>query len=158
MTSIHEGNSGSPASAEAPQAPAVAGRCAALEQRRDELEAVIAAARLGYCRIDLATRAVYANPQFKGEFGWPPDAQLDWHRLQMHVNLPDRARFTEALEVSMATGGDLELLVEAQCSDGSTAWIALRGRVINDGDRNRTLIVTSRDVTAERQTAAHEES
>jgi len=40
----------------------------ALACRMDELESVLAAGRLGYCRIALGSRELRANSQFKTEF------------------------------------------------------------------------------------------
>ena len=54
---------------------------AALARRNDQLELAIAAAHLGFCLLEGETRELRANSQFKAEFGWAPDAQLDWQSL-----------------------------------------------------------------------------
>src|SRR5215472_17810075 len=52
-----------------------------LARDKDKLEAVLAAGRLGYCRIAYDRRVVEASSQFKAEFGWPPDARISWPEL-----------------------------------------------------------------------------
>jgi len=132
-------------------------RCALLGQRTDELEVVLAAARLGYCRVDAATRALTANSQFKAEFGWPPDASIDWNGLLERVAPTDRRSFRETFQAALAGGIDVDLLVQARWPDGTSQWLALRGRTVNDGGKDGALILTSQNVSAEKLSAAHED-
>ncbi len=131
-------------------------RFAALALRRDELEIAIAAARLGFCRIDAATRSLSANSQFKAEFGWAPDAPLEWGALQERIGTEDRAALADAVRAAVKNGTDLDLVVRADWPDGTTQWIALRGRAVNDGGANAAVVLTSRNVSAETRAAANE--
>src|SRR5579872_6187130 len=70
----------------------------ALAMRKDELEAVLAAARLGFCRISTPTREIIANSQFKAEFGWAPDESVSWPELLARVLREDRAKFADAVD------------------------------------------------------------
>ena len=59
---------------------------APLAQRNDQLELIIAAARLGYCLLDFETGEARANSLFKAEFGWPPYASVQWPALEQRVS------------------------------------------------------------------------
>jgi signal transduction histidine kinase len=133
-------------------------QCATLGRRKDDLEVVIAAARLGFCSIDAATRSLLANSQFKAEFGWPPDAVIDWSDLLDRVAAADRASFSDTVQVALEGGTDLDLLVRARWPDGTLQWLALQGRSINDGGDHAALMLISHNVSAEQQSAAHEAS
>ena len=50
-----------------------------LSQRLDELELVLGAARIGYCRLASDARVLAASTQFRCEFGLPP---AKWRDLQ----------------------------------------------------------------------------
>jgi signal transduction histidine kinase/ActR/RegA family two-component response regulator len=145
MTSIRDPDSGSPP-------------YEALALHRDELEAVLAVARLGYCRIDISTRFVAANSQFKAEFGWAPDAQIDSAGLLERVDREDRSKLADALHAPFTEGAGLDLVVRAVWPDGTLQWVALRGCVANDGSDRISVILTSRNVTAQMQTAALQEA
>ncbi|HEY6925418.1 MAG TPA: hypothetical protein VI653_18215, partial [Steroidobacteraceae bacterium] len=69
----------------------------ALALRKDELESVLAVGRLGFCRLDEATRTLSANSQFKAEFGWPPDAEITWNELEERIQRADRERLADAV-------------------------------------------------------------
>ena len=67
MTTIHDGDPGS--RMRELEGSLLATQCEreALAKRKDELEAVLAAARLGYCRITTPKREIIANSYFKAE-------------------------------------------------------------------------------------------
>jgi signal transduction histidine kinase/CheY-like chemotaxis protein len=129
--------------------------CDALSIRKDELEAVLAAGRLGFCRVSGATRALSANSQFKAEFGWPPDALITWQEVQNRVQSADRAKLAEAVEAAFAVGAEVDLIVRIQIKGGSRQWLILRGRSTNSESGVTTdLILTSRNVSSARRAAA----
>jgi signal transduction histidine kinase len=154
MTSIHEPGLSSlipDLSGELERAQA---QCAALARRNDELEAVVAASHLGFCVLDSETRELRANSQFKAEFGWAPDAQLDWPSLLERVAAESRLTLADAARAAIASSVDFDLVVQATWPDRSAQWIALHGRATNDGNNHRTLILTSRNVSAEKKATA----
>ena len=112
-----------PCAAQAPgatQAPGVAqAPGAALALRNDELEMVIATARLGFCRIDGATRSLHSNSQFKAEFGWAPDADIEWRELLERVSAEHRAALSDAVREGLRNARDLDLTVKATWPDGT---------------------------------------
>ena len=131
--------------------------CESLTRRRDELELVVAAARVGFCRLDARTLSPNANAQFKAEFGWPPDAEFSWEELQERVHREDRERLRAGVAAAMDSGSELMLTVRAQWPDGSTQSIALRGRALRSeaGVPDR-LLITSRNTSLENAAAADE--
>jgi signal transduction histidine kinase len=151
MTSIRDNEQSSPTNDAGEHS-----RRAALASRIDELEIVIAAARLGFCRVDGETRALRANSQFKAEFGWAPDAELDWQGLEERIALADRPGLADAVRVVLSGGANLDLIVQATWPNGAIQWVALQGRTVNDGRRYRSLVLVSRNVSAEKQAAANQ--
>ena len=131
---------------------------AALARRNDELELIIAASRLGFCVLEGETRRLRANSQFKAEFGWAPDASIDWQALEERVAGDNRTGLADAARAALAGGVDFDLVVQAIWPDGATQWVALHGRTVNDGANRRNLIITSRNISSERRAAASEAS
>jgi signal transduction histidine kinase len=154
MTSIHESRLSSLRSDSAGDDARTQAQFVALARRNDELERVIAAARLGYCVLDSETCELRANSPFKAEFGWAPDARLDWQGLLGRVCAESRLALADAARTALASRADFDLVVQAVWPDGTTQWIALHARVTNDANNHRTIILTSRNVTAERKIEA----
>jgi signal transduction histidine kinase/CheY-like chemotaxis protein len=142
MTTIHEAE---PSSAGHP-----------LQARNDELELIIAASRLGYCVLEVETRNLRANSQFKVEFGWAPDAAIDWESLEERVAAENRAGLADAARGALTDGVDFDLVVQAVWPDGVTQWVALHGRTVNGGVGGRKLIITSRNISSEKRAADSE--
>jgi signal transduction histidine kinase/CheY-like chemotaxis protein len=53
---------------------------------------------------------------------------------------------------------DFDLVAHATWPDGTAQWVQLHGRTVNDGDNRHHLIITSRNVSGERQAAASQAS
>ena len=85
-----------------------------LARRKDELELVLAASRTGFCCISGDQSVLSANSQFKAEFGWPPDAQLNWRELQERVHAEDRSRFADAIHAAFAERAEVDLTVRTE--------------------------------------------
>jgi signal transduction histidine kinase/ActR/RegA family two-component response regulator len=159
MTSIHDDDPGSrpdAAHAQAPPARALPPEWERLARRMDELETVLAAGRIGYCRLRAADLALRANSQFKAEWGWPPDEAVAWDAVQSRVDVNDRGRFSDAVRQALAGISSLDLTVRVRpARDAQLRWIALHGRAVRNGaDPGSTdLVITSRDVTGEHETA-----
>jgi signal transduction histidine kinase/ActR/RegA family two-component response regulator len=148
MTSIHDDDPGSRSDA----ALALPAEWERLARRKDELETVLAAGRIGYCRLHAADLAPQANSQFKAEWGWPPDEVLSWDAVQSCVDADDRGRFREAVRQALAGLTPLDLTVRVwPAREGAARWIALRGGIVRDGDdaESTDLVITSRNVTGE---------
>jgi signal transduction histidine kinase/ActR/RegA family two-component response regulator len=147
MASIHDEHPGSHAHR---PATALGSACEGLPRRCDELERVLAVARVGFCRLETQTLTPSANAPFKAEFGWPPDAEFTWEQLQQRVHREDREQLRAAVAAAIESGADLALTVRAQWPDGSSQSVALRGRALrNDSGAPDRLLITSRNATAE---------
>jgi two-component system CheB/CheR fusion protein len=129
--------------------------CDVLARRKDELDSVLAAGRLGFCRIAGKTREVLtANSQFKAEFGWPPDARISWQELEKRVQRDDRTKLADAVDAAFASGAEVDLIVRIQWPTSGKQWVTIRGRPVSSDDALETdLILTSRNVSAERRAA-----
>lgn len=114
---------------------------------------VLAAGRIGYCRLHADGLALAANSQFKAEWGWPPDEVLSWNAVESRVHADDRSRFAAAVRQALAGESPLALTVRVQPApgQGETRWLALRGCIVNAGDdaASAELVITSRNVTSE---------
>jgi signal transduction histidine kinase len=158
MKSIHEPEPGSPGTDLRGELGEALAENAALERRNEQLELIIAASRLGFCIVDGETRQLHANSQFKAEFGWPPDALIDWPALESRVVAHERSALSDAARAALAGGVDFDLVVRASWPDGTTQGVALHGRTVNDGLNHRDLILTSRNISREQKAAATQAS
>jgi signal transduction histidine kinase/CheY-like chemotaxis protein len=160
MTSIHDDDPGS--RSDAALAPAAAARALptqweCLARRKDELETVLAAGRIGYCRLRTGALAPEANSQFKAEWGWPPDEVLTWSAVESRVDADDRERFSAAVRQALAGASPLDLTVRVRQGHGETRWLALRGCTVRNCDDagSADLVITSRNVLGEQRGGGH---
>jgi signal transduction histidine kinase/CheY-like chemotaxis protein len=124
-----------------------------LARRNDELETVLGAGHIGYCRLRAAGAVLEANSQFKAEWGWPPDEVLSWDAVESRVDGGDRERFGDAVRQALAGSAPLDITVRVRPAgrQQDTRWLALRGCVVRGGDDagSGDLVITSRNVTSE---------
>jgi signal transduction histidine kinase len=156
MTSIHDDDPGSrPAAARTPAAGPAPPGWERLARRNDALERVLAAGRIGYCRLRAADLALEANSQFKAEWGWPPDAAPSWEALEARVHADDRGRFSAAVRQALAGACRIDIIVRVRpAQEGAQMrWLALQGCLAKDGDEpgSADLLLTSRNVTSEQR-------
>jgi len=156
MTSIHDDEPGSRAHAARAPTPAVRPPPAEWERlarRKDELETVLGAGHIGYCRLRAAGGVLEANSQFKAEWGWPPDEVLSWDAVESRVDVGDRGRFGHAVRQALAGATPLDITVRVRPAgrQEDVRWLALRGCVVRGGDDagSADLVITSRNVTSE---------
>lgn len=152
MTSIHDDG---PGSRPDEVSRLLTGRADAPGERLDELEAVLAASRTGFCRLDAALRMLRASSQLKAEFGHAPDATVTWPDLMARVQREDRSRLADAVQAAFSAGADVELTVRVELPGRDLQWIAIRGRTTSAvTDARAQLILTSRNVSAEQREIA----
>ncbi len=156
MTSIHEPGQSSPDTPLQGELQRAQAQCAALARRNDELELIVAASRLGFGVLEGVTRRLRANSQFKAEFGWAPDASIDWEMLEERVAMEARSGLADAARAALTAGTDFDLVVPTVWPDGATQWVALHGHTVNDGADHRNLVLTARNVSSEKRAAASE--
>ena len=154
MTTIHDGDPGSRMLELEGSLLATRFERDALAKCKDELEAVLAAARLGFCRITSPAREIIANSHFKADFGWPPDGPIVWKELLGRVLREDRAKFADAIDSAFIQGTEIDLIVRTRVG-GERQWLSVGGRTTNSDDGLVTnLLLTSRNVTTARRVAA----
>ena len=155
MTSIHDDDPGSRSDAPAtvPIARPLPSEWERLARCKDDLETVLGAGRIGYCRLRAPDAVLGANSQFKAEWGWPPDEVLSWGAIESHLDGGDRGRFAEAVRQALAGAAPLDITVRVRPAqrEADTRLIALRGCIVTSGDdaASPVLIITSRNVTSE---------
>jgi signal transduction histidine kinase/CheY-like chemotaxis protein len=156
MTSIHDDDPGSRSDGARQQASpprALPPEWERLARRKDELETVLAAGRIGYCRLRAGGLTLEANSQFKAEWGWPPDEDLTWSAVESRVDAEDRERFSEAVRQAVAGRSPVDLTVRVRPAQGQgeIRWLALRGCAVTSCDEAEPadLVITSRNVLSE---------
>ena len=155
MTTIHDGDPGSRMRELEGSLLATQFERDVLAKCKDELEAVLAAARLGFCRISVPAREITANSQFKAEFGWPPDESIAWKELLSRVLREDRAKFADAVDSALIQGTEVDLILRTQVRGSGRQWLSVRGCTVNSDEGLVTnLILTSRNVSMARRAAA----
>ncbi len=159
MTSIHDDGPGSRSdAAHAAVARPLPAEWERLARRQDALETVLAAGRIGHCRLRAPDLALEANSQFKAEWGWPPDEALSWNDVESRVHPDDRGRLSSAVRQALAGGPRVDLTVRVQPAPGQdeTRWLALQGCAVRQGDdaEPADLVLTSVNVTGEQQRAS----
>ena len=155
MTTIHDGDPGSRMLELEGSLLATRFERDALAKCKDELEAVLGAARLGFCRISTPAREIIANSHFKADFGWPPDEPIVWKELLARVLREDRAKFADAVDSAFIQGTEIDLIVRTQVRSTGRQWLSVRGRTANSDDGLvANLLLTSQNVTTARRAAA----
>lgn len=128
------------------------------DERLDRLEAVVAAAQLGFCSVTAGKRVLHASSQFKAELGLAPDADLEWDAILARIDPDERREFERALEAVLHEAAAIDLEVRVRWPDDSCQFVALRARAAIDLNGSRSAILISRNVTASTETARREES
>jgi signal transduction histidine kinase/ActR/RegA family two-component response regulator len=128
MNTIHDGGAGSELARMRAALLRERRARALLGRTRDALEAVLGAGAVGFCRIRAGRRKLIANPNFKAQFGWPPDAILERSDLEASVHQDDRSALAAAITAALADGAPLDLTVRAVWPCAAIQYIALRGR------------------------------
>jgi signal transduction histidine kinase/CheY-like chemotaxis protein len=155
MTSIHDDDPGSRSDSASTVSGGPPPQWERLARRLDALETVLAAGRIGYCRLRAADLALAANTQFKEQWGWPPDAALSWEALTSRVHGEDRERLADAVRGALAGCGRVDLTVRVlpPVEPGPVRWLALGGCRVSDADEGggAELVLTCQDVSHEQR-------
>jgi light-regulated signal transduction histidine kinase (bacteriophytochrome) len=102
------------------------------------------AGKLGAWEFDTRTRALTSSAQCKANHGLPPDADLQLEAdLIPAIDSEHRARFRDAIDTAIATGGSFEIEVPHTWPDGTRHWLLVTGLVVDQG----CMVGVSRDVT-----------
>jgi two-component system, chemotaxis family, CheB/CheR fusion protein len=124
----------------------------ALARRKDELETVLGAAGIGFCRLAPTFEIACADSQFKVLFGLSPDAQPRWSDLEHALTPEDRDTLKPAIAAALASEETLDLAVRTTWSELGPRWVFLRGRVQHDARGQRaSLLLVARDATEDQR-------
>jgi two-component system CheB/CheR fusion protein len=124
----------------------------ALARRKDELEMVLGAAGIGFCRVNRELRLSGMNSQFKVLFGLAPDAGPIWSDIAQSLAAEDRNTLECAIGTVFEHGEAIELAVRTSWSDEGPRWVSLRGRALADVRGSRPdLLLVARDATEEQR-------
>jgi PAS domain S-box-containing protein len=117
-----------------------------------QLRLAAEAAGLGFWSIDLASGVAEASASARLLHGVAPDAPLDRERVRA-VHPEDRARVLGLIEDAIARQGDYTAEFRVATPDGSTRWLASRGRVVPAGADGSAaqLIGVVLDITERKQ-------
>lgn len=133
----------------------VAERTEELENARASLEIALDAAGMGSWDLDLVSGRARRTPRHDEIFGYP-SLRDDWDKdvFLSHV-VPEQREDVEAAFASAEASGVLEMECCIKGGDGTSRWIAVKGRVRYDSQRTAVRMsgVVS-DVTARREADA----
>lgn len=134
-----------------PDLPAGSGN--ALSNRTDELERVLGAAGVGFCRIDRTLSIVASNPYIKCLFGLAPDADFAWPQIEAVLVDEDRDKPQAAAHESLEHGEYAEFTVKTVFSRQGPQWLSVRVSPVTDERGERTeLLLIARDISAQQRT------
>jgi len=116
------------------------------------LDIAMAAGLLGAWTLDLESFEMTCTAGCKANFGLPPDAPFDYADLLECIHPDDRARMRQAVDDALATRSEYVCEYRAVWPDGSTHWIAARGRAEYDAHGvPRVMDGVTGEVTERRQ-------
>ena len=124
------------------------------------MELAANAAELGMWMWDIVRDEVWITDKGRALFGFAPSEKIDFNRFRNRLHPEDRESVLQALEKSLRTGTEYESEYRAVLPDGQVRWIAGRGQVEFNGDRQpvrmrgAALDITKRK-QAEEQAAHH---
>ena len=131
-----------------------------LRETQERMELAANAAELGMWMWDIVRDEVWITDKGRALFGFEPLEKIDFNRFRNSLHPEDRESVLQALEKSLRTGAEYESEYRAVLPDGRVRWIAGRGQVEFNGDRQPARMRgVAVDITkrkqAEEQTAHH---
>ena len=124
------------------------------EQHRLALEA----GKLGTWTYDFLTGEVLWDQRCRDLFGIEQGDRIDYSKAISLLHEADRQRVDRALQAALApdSTGDYEEVYRVVWQDGSTRWLAAKGRVCFQGEgqqrRPQRFVGTAQDITERKQT------
>lgn len=132
----------------------VGSHCDVTEQRQTEqrLRLAMQGGRMGTWEIDLGSGSMECSDACKANFGFPPDARIDYRHLTGAMLDGDQTHWREVVHAAIAKASDFEIEVRVRWPDGSLHWVHLRGTCTSDGAGNViALSGISLDLTISKQ-------
>lgn len=130
---------------------------AGLRDSEERMSLAVEVADLGIWTRGLERDEVWANEKWRAMFGFAPSEPLEVETILQRLHPDDREQLVEAqaLAIAAGQGGTYQLEYRLRLPDGTTRWIAGRGRVECDaGGRPIRMRGAARDVTARKHSEA----
>ena len=121
----------------------------ALLMSEESLRIAVEVSRLGYCRLDPATRTlIYCTDIFKANYGRKPEDTLTYADLFAGVHPEDRARVRAAVQKTADERSIYRAEFRILWPDGSLHWISAIGQLIHFQDgRPPQMVGVTLDIT-----------
>ncbi len=124
----------------------------ALRENEHHMELAAGAARLGLWTWDMVRDDIYATDIARELYGFSPMDRLDFRRFLESVHPDDRGSVSRAVAEALRGGGAFESVYRVVRSGGAELWIAARGRIeFNDDKQPLRMRGISIDITERRR-------
>jgi PAS domain S-box-containing protein len=121
---------------------------ASLRESERQRAVAVAAGRMGVWRFDVDSGVLETSESCRRNFGRDPGESFSYEELRAAIHPADRERVTQAIETSLATGGDYDIEYRILTPAGELRWISIRAQPERDPDGTpRSLAGVSIDVT-----------
>ncbi|MDX2201821.1 MAG: ATP-binding protein [Hyphomicrobiaceae bacterium] len=127
----------------------------ALLANAQKLEHASAAAGIGFWELNLDTSEMSCSPQFRADFGLPPDAPVDFSHVLAALHPDDRSRVEAALADAVATGSLYQVECRNLRHDGTVHWVNVRGQVLPAEGSPLLMLGVTLDVTERKRAEEH---
>lgn len=117
-----------------------------LRETEAELQLALAVARLGCWHLDLETNELSASAEFKGLFGYGPDAAFTLDMLSEAIVPEDEPAARAAVDEAIAKKASFEITYRC-IVDGQLRWIEAIGRYDDSGRSGGRLVGVGQDIT-----------
>jgi len=111
-------------------------------------------AQLALWEWDMASDKVWLTGEGQEFLGFVPGEAIDHDTLAGRVHPDDRAARAAAIQHMLTTGGSYESEFRVVLPDGSSRWMAARGRRLSPGNGPTRILGIAMDITRQKQSDA----
>jgi PAS domain S-box-containing protein len=123
-----------------------------LRETRERLELAANAAELGMWMWDIIHNDIWITDKGRALFGFEPSEKLDFDRFRSRLHPEDRESVLKAVQNSLRTGSEYQSEHRVVLPNGKMRWIAGRGHVEFNGNRQPVRMRgASLDITKRKQ-------
>jgi PAS domain S-box-containing protein len=109
-----------------------------MQKTADRLNLAMEAAKLGDWTWDTASDVVDLSSSAAAIFGIPERTGLRWQEMLQRLHPDDRATAIQGVRRALDGEADYDVEYRIRRADGSTVWVAVRGRATRDADNRPT--------------------
>jgi PAS domain S-box-containing protein len=126
-------------------------RDAELQESQSRMELAASAADVGLWVLDVPRDEIWITEQGRSFLGFDPEERVSLCRFLGAVHPEDREPTSQAITRALENGGDLRLEYRVSHPNGTTRWVATRGRIEPNGNGHASRMRgASFDVTRRR--------